>query len=79
MRHCVYGYQDLCIKGSISIWSMKKCLYKEDKGIRSVTIELGNDGTIVQARGIANRYIRSDEEKVLKKWAQVNYLKIGRI
>jgi len=76
MRHCVYGYQHKCIASDISIWSMKKCLHEFDSGKRVLTIELNNNGEIVQARGVGNRFPKDFEEKVLKKWADDNYLKL---
>lgn len=68
MRHCVYSYKDGCIKGNISIWSLKV----DNK--RAVTIELGNDGKIRQARGKANRRLKKVEKEVINKWANDNFL-----
>lgn len=77
MRHCVYGYQPKCIASDVSIWSMRKCLHEFDSGKRTLTIELKNNGEIVQARGIGNRSPKDLEAKILKKWANDNYLKLN--
>lgn len=72
MRHCVYGYRDSCIRGYTSIWSL--CLDEHGNLSRKVTIELNNDGRIVQARGLANRLMRPEERHVVGLWARANGL-----
>ena len=68
MRHCVLSYKNSCVKGEASIWQM---VYTDYIGMshHKITIELRSDGTIVQARGLANRAIRSDERHILNMWA----------
>ena len=41
---------------------------------RKLTIEVRNDGTIVQARGLANRGMKSDEKAIVARWAKENGL-----
>lgn len=67
MRHCVLSYKTYCVKGTTSIWQL---LYIDATGTshNKLTIELNNAGTIVQARGLANRAARNDELGVLKQW-----------
>lgn len=75
-RHCVYSYKEKCQKGYCSIWSMRKVQeFVGEK--RALTIELNDDGRIVQARGIANRSPRSEEHKALAKWASKNFLHLS--
>lgn len=67
-RHCVYSYKQRCISGDISIWSLSN----EDEfgGIhRKLTIELTKDQRIVQARGLAQRAPREDEQHLMRVWA----------
>lgn len=75
-RHCVLSYKDRCINGSCSIWSLKWGFalnsFKEAK--RKLTIELRNDGTIAQVRGLANRKMKNDERNIIQKWAKDNNL-----
>lgn len=75
-RHCVYGYKSGCIRGDHSIWSLS---YKDGFGSmsRKITIELRNDGTIAQARGLANRSPRPNEMNMIKIWAKENNFYIG--
>lgn len=68
MRHCVYSYKDRCVNGNLSIWSLKRNEYFNTTP--KVTIELSNYGSINQARGLANRSVRSDEYKAITMWAR---------
>ena len=67
MRHCVFSYKGGCVSGRLSIWSMTVDDFINSK-TRKLTIELSNDGRIVQARGVANRSPRPDELHVLELW-----------
>lgn len=71
MRHCVYAYQQRCVDGETSIWTMKK---KNAAGVihRSLTIEVDRLGAIIQARGFANRPPRPQEAAVSRRWAVAN-------
>jgi hypothetical protein len=73
MHHCVFSYKKSCVEGKISIWSLKK---SDMFGIMKpkVTIELGNDGTIRQARGFANRSMKGEESHVVNMWVAKNGL-----
>lgn len=75
-RHCVFSYKDSCLNGGCSIWSLRLGFAHETakQAKRKVTIELRNDGSIVQARGLANRKMRSDEAAIVSKWAKDNGL-----
>lgn len=68
MHHCVATYKHRCMSGDISIWSLT-CEYPLGKLDRGVTIELHNDGRIVQCRGFANRLPYGNEVTVVKRWA----------
>lgn len=68
MHHCVYSYQEKCISGACSIWSLRR------GGERALTVEMDADGRLVQVRGYANRLARPEETKVLRAWASENGL-----
>lgn len=78
-RHCVLSYKDSCIKGSCSIWSLKLGFVDDTKNQakRKLTIEVRNDGRIVQIRGLANRLIKNDERGIVDKWAKDNGLYVN--
>ena len=50
--------------------------YAEDMGVskRRVTIEVNDYGRIIQARGFANRSVKSDERFIISEWAKKNNL-----
>jgi hypothetical protein len=73
MRHCVATYQDRCIAGEASIWSLT-CEFPD--GSRpdtsrhnGATIELYRDGRIMQCRGFANRCLNAAEVEMVRRWA----------
>ena len=68
-RHCVLSYKDRCIQGHISIWSLTAA-DEYGKINRKLTIELTNSGSIVQARGLANRIPRPEEKVLMERWAK---------
>lgn len=72
-RHCVFSYKDSCIKGYCSIWSLSTI---DHLGITSkkLTIELSSGLSISQARGVANRSPKPQEQAILEKWAFDNGL-----
>jgi hypothetical protein len=77
MHHCVYSYQQYCINGRTSIWSVLR--KKKGNMERAVTIEVNNaDRKIVQIRGYANRTALDNEMYAIKWWASKNNLSIGR-
>lgn len=78
-RHCVLSYKDSCIKGICSIWSLKLGFLDDTKkqSKRKLTIEVRNDGRIVQIRGLANRSIKNDEKNIVDKWAKDNGLHVS--
>jgi hypothetical protein len=68
MHHCVVTYKSFCMRGDISIWSLT-CEYPLGNINRGVTLEVRNDGTIVQCRGFGNRLPYPNELSVVKRWA----------
>ncbi len=78
MHHCVYGYQNKCTTGQSSIWSVKRLQKK--KAIspeRALTLEIDENGCIIQIRGFANRPARPEELEAVRHWARKNYLSIS--
>ena len=69
MHHCVATYKHRCISADISIWSLT-CEFPIGKLHRGVTLELHNNGEIVQCRGFANRLPYANEVSVVKRWAR---------
>jgi hypothetical protein len=77
MRHCVYSYRDRCLRNEVYIWSLAR---QDEFGgciTRKVTLELRNDGYIVQARGVANRVMKAEERHLVKTWANRNGLHLS--
>jgi hypothetical protein len=69
MHHCVASYKGLCATGLISIWSLG-CEYPIGRLNKGVTMEVRQDGAIVQCRGFANRLPYGNEVVVVKRWAR---------
>jgi PcfJ-like protein len=69
MHHCVASYKRLCLDGSISIWSLR-CEYPIGSINKGVTMEVREDGAIVQCRGFANRLPYGNEVVIAKRWAR---------
>jgi hypothetical protein len=68
MHHCVASYKSLCLNGLVSIWSLT-CEYPLGKLNKGVTMEIRQDGAIVQCRGFANRLPYDNEVAMVKRWA----------
>jgi len=71
MHHCVLSYSDYIVRGTCSIWSMRK------GQSRLATIEVRGN-IIVQCRGFANRHLTNSQYRVLLAWAKDNCLSIGK-
>lgn len=74
-HHCVSSYGSKCHSGVCSIWSMKQ---RDQFGafVRVLTIEVSSDGSIIQARGYANRSPKADETSMLREWAAKSGFKV---
>jgi PcfJ-like protein len=68
MHHCVASYKRLCMSDQVSIWSLTT-EFPLGHINRGVTIEVRNDGTIMQCRGFANRLPYGNEAAAVKRWA----------
>jgi hypothetical protein len=68
MHHCVASYAAKCMAGNASIWSLRR------RGVgnteRLLTIELDRQHRAIQVRGFANRTARTEERKLLERWAK---------
>ncbi|GAB4461562.1 MAG: hypothetical protein OHK0029_27010 [Armatimonadaceae bacterium] len=78
MRHCVRSYQDGCVEGKTSIWSLRLSLSDNPAMRRLLTIEVNNARrAIVQVRGKCNQTVAAmhgnkrmrQAREVLKEWA----------
>ena len=67
LHHCVYNYASSCIFSNRFIFSLR--LLKDGDEKKLITIEVSNR-TIVQAKGLYNRYVESKELEIIKCWAQ---------
>jgi hypothetical protein len=74
MRHCVYSYRDRCVRHEVYIFSLSSQSVYGAMITKKVTLELRNDGSIVQARGVANRIMKAEERHIVKTWASRNGL-----
>ncbi len=74
MHHCVVTYKPRCMSGDISIWSLT-CEFPIGKVNRGVTLEVRNDGAIMQCRGFANRLPYANEVTMVRRWAGEHGLK----
>jgi hypothetical protein len=77
MHHCVYSYQQRCVQGLSSIWSVKKKNKHTGELQREITLEIDINGNIVQIRRFANRAPTFEDMKVIKYWASKNMLRIS--
>jgi len=68
MRHCVASYAAKCIAGHASIWSLRRRAAGNTD--RFLTIELDRQYRAIQVRGFANRTPRTEERKLLERWAK---------
>lgn len=77
MHHCVVSYIKYCVRGEISIWSLRK-VYKDENNEKKkeslVTIELGSDKSIRQARAKCNKRPGKTELLIIREWCKVNNL-----
>ena len=67
MHHCVASYAAKCIAGNASIWSLRRRATGNTE--RLLTIELDRQHRAIQVRGFANRTPRTEERKLLERWA----------
>jgi hypothetical protein len=68
MHHCVASYAAKCIAGHASIWSLRRRAAGNTD--RLLTIELDRQHRAIQVRGFANRTPRTEESKLLERWAK---------
>ena len=68
MHHCVASYAAKCIAGNASIWSLRCRAAGQTE--RLLTIELDRQNRAIQVRGFANRPPRTEERKLLERWAR---------
>jgi hypothetical protein len=68
MHHCVASYATKCIAGQASIWSLRR--RAEGSTERLLTIELDRQHRAIQVRGFGNRTARTEERKLLERWAK---------
>jgi len=67
MHHCVASYAAKCIAGHATIWSLRRRAAGHTD--RLLTIEVDRQHRAIQIRGFANRTPRTEERKLLERWA----------
>lgn len=77
MKHCVATYAESCIRGSISIWSLKQRRGVQDRSDLLLTIAIDAKRNMVEARGFRNRWPTAQEKGVLEAWMRKAELKPG--
>lgn len=77
MHHCVVAYKGHCMAGLTSIWSLTS-EFPLGHVNRGLTLELRPDGSIVQARGFANRLPHANEAAMIRRWASEHRLEWSR-
>jgi PcfJ-like protein len=68
MHHCVASYAAKCIAGQASIWSLRRRAVGNTE--RLLTVEVDRQHRAIQIRGFANRTARTEERKLLERWAK---------
>ena len=69
LSHCVSSYHWSCADGDCTIWSLS-AEFGPQKIERRQTIEVDQNRTIIQCRGLANRDATSEEWAIVKAWAK---------
>jgi hypothetical protein len=86
MRHCVRSYQNACLKGDTSIWSLRVSFTGNPTVRRLLTIQVNNQRrAIVQVRGNCNQTLSAMRghrrmmlaREVLRDWARQHHLGIA--
>jgi PcfJ-like protein len=71
MRHCVSMYTGLVQRHKVAIFSLRK----DDQRVGTLEVSLGA-GAVVQAKGLANRSLTSEESAVVQLWAAESRLRL---
>lgn len=83
MRHCVRSYQEACIKGESSIWSLRLTLSDNPTVRRLLTIQVDSRRrSVIQVRGKCNQTLSAMRgsqrmrlaRDVLREWARKGHL-----
>jgi len=74
LRHCVASYAPKCIAGHASIWSLRRRAVGNVE--RLLTIEVDRQHRAIQVRGFANRTVRTEERKLLERWARARAIEL---
>lgn len=76
LRHCVASYHWSCSQGQCTIWSLSSSMDGKTYN-KHLTLEIDKTGTLVQARGLANRDPDATEWSVINAWAGRENIAIG--
>ncbi len=79
MRHCVGSYAPRCQRGECSIFSLRQYdIVGQCERIATIEV-LNKSFDVVQVRGYCNRLLKTDENKIFKKWISKYNLKNSRM
>jgi hypothetical protein len=73
LHHCVSSYAYSCVNGHCSIWSLRM------DGKRLVTLEMNQNKTIVQGRGLCNRSMTANEKTHILAWGKTTGVHLSGI
>lgn len=76
MNHCVGSYYAQCVKGQKSVWSIRRGKSLNGKSIATIALNPGTK-TVVEAKGVSNRDVPEEAEKVLRAWVKNENLKMS--
>ena len=77
MKNCVSSYSGKCADGVSSIFHVSRFYIEEKLSVDIATLEISKSRTLVQARGKCNGIISLTYMKTIKKWAQLNRIKVS--
>ena len=76
MQHCVGSYASYCYRGKTTIWSMKREERDNSKRVMTIEVDPANR-VILKAKGKFNHSPKKKAVEIMKKWANMEVLKIG--
>lgn len=76
MHHCVRSYAQKCGNGECSIWSLR---YVDENNFDTplATIEVNNQGFIIQAKAQCNERPGDESMKIIRKWMKEQKLRMA--
>ena len=73
MEHCVATYTQYCVQGRGSIWTVERW---REPFKKLATIEVTKHRSVVQIKGKRNKYVGGPTYQLIKKWCEIEDLKL---